>query len=233
MGELMEKLDSIRDLFDRMKVTPQPAKYHPEGDVFTHTAIVYASMKFATRGDAGSAALKMAAVFHDIGKVATTVVHDNGKITAYGHEHESVRIFDKYQPVALKGMNPFEVDAARYIIKNHMKIKLVEQMRPTKVQQLIDEAVDIVERHGFAKGNTFLYYHLQHFSNFDDMLHSTYVRIHLRNLTATDVIEDEKERLDYFINTLLQSRVNVHNLIVERLGNKRDDVSIQETGGTS
>lgn len=75
---------------------PQPAKYHPEGDVWTHTLHVCDEM--VTIG--GDYIDVFSACLHDAGKVKTTKVYDDGKITAYGHaEYGSLlarEFFQKY-----------------------------------------------------------------------------------------------------------------------------------------
>ena len=75
---------------------PQPAKYHPEGDVWTHTLHVCDEMA-ALGGDHVDMFI---ALLHDIGKKDTTKVYEDGKITAYGHAEHGFTLarefFEKY-----------------------------------------------------------------------------------------------------------------------------------------
>ncbi len=60
--------------------TPQPQEYHAEGDVAIHTRLAIESCPSECDPD-----LLWVALLHDIGKPATTVQNENGRITAYGH----------------------------------------------------------------------------------------------------------------------------------------------------
>jgi tRNA nucleotidyltransferase (CCA-adding enzyme) len=67
----------------------QDPRYHPEGDVWTHTMLVCdAAASIAERdGFTGDdrLVLMFAALCHDLGKPSTTVVHADGRITSAGH----------------------------------------------------------------------------------------------------------------------------------------------------
>jgi len=69
----------------------QEPEWHPEGDVFTHTALVLdEAAKLRDGLDRGrSAALMLAAIAHDFGKPATTV-REGGRIRSPGHEAAGV-----------------------------------------------------------------------------------------------------------------------------------------------
>lgn len=60
--------------------TPQPPKYHAEGDVAVHTCLAIEACPVDCDPD-----LLWVALLHDIGKPATTEQRDDGRITAYGH----------------------------------------------------------------------------------------------------------------------------------------------------
>lgn len=74
--ELTAALPELREFED----TPQPPEYHAEGDVAVHTRLALA----ACPADA-EPALLWAVLLHDIGKPATTVRHDDGRVTAHDH----------------------------------------------------------------------------------------------------------------------------------------------------
>jgi tRNA nucleotidyltransferase (CCA-adding enzyme) len=73
---------------------PQDASHHPEGDAYIHTYYVTeAAEEIADREDLSmldTLILVFAAITHDFGKATTTVVHEDGRITAYGHPEAGV-----------------------------------------------------------------------------------------------------------------------------------------------
>jgi tRNA nucleotidyltransferase (CCA-adding enzyme) len=73
---------------------PQNPLYHPEGDVFTHTALTCdAAAAIADEqhfGKEESTILLLAALCHDFGKPATTILNDRGVWTSPNHALEGV-----------------------------------------------------------------------------------------------------------------------------------------------
>lgn len=61
---------------------PQYHKHHPEGDVFTHTMFCV--------DEAKDEFIRCAMLCHDLGKVTTTKLNNDGKITSIGHETAGV-----------------------------------------------------------------------------------------------------------------------------------------------
>ena len=81
-------LDGLREL---MQQTPQDKKFHGEGDVLAHTLMVYDLIDVRGLSASQAAALKIAALMHDIGKVRTTQV--NGEdITCPNHSQVGARM---------------------------------------------------------------------------------------------------------------------------------------------
>jgi len=65
----------------------QDPGFHPEGDVWTHTLhCMDAFAETRTGNDREDLIVGLAALCHDLGKVSTTTIDENGKIHAYGHE---------------------------------------------------------------------------------------------------------------------------------------------------
>ena len=79
--------------------TPQNPKWHPEGDVWTHTALVCNEARLAAEqaqedgepfSDLERTVLMFAALAHDFGKPATTRRDAEGTIRSHGHAEEGV-----------------------------------------------------------------------------------------------------------------------------------------------
>lgn len=90
-------LSAMRGLLPELEAllnVPQDEKHHPEGPAFIHTLFVISAANYI----ASRAALNVqdrfillnAALCHDLGKATTTVVHDDGRITAYGHDDAGI-----------------------------------------------------------------------------------------------------------------------------------------------
>jgi len=62
---------------EAMRQTPQPVKYHGEGDVFTHTMMVYEALlslpEYQSLNERQRHILNIASLLHDVGKIATTI----------------------------------------------------------------------------------------------------------------------------------------------------------------
>lgn len=88
---ILEKLHpEIHMLID----TPQDSQWHPEGDVWIHTKLVTDIAAEIVRkhklSDDTALVILLAAFLHDVGKPATTVQNDKGRITAHGHPEAGI-----------------------------------------------------------------------------------------------------------------------------------------------
>lgn len=120
----------IKDYIDKCKSIPQSPKWHPEGDVDIHNRIVY--NRAVKHGDIN---LILAAFFHDLGKVDTTALNKHGSFSAHGHEHVSARLATKYKQwiESFKfGSMQANGDLVHDIVKDHMRIKHMPEMRKIK-----------------------------------------------------------------------------------------------------
>jgi hypothetical protein len=82
-GELFNIIPALKGLDE----APQDPRWHPEGDVWTHTLLVIENLP-----SNATFAMALAALFHDVGKATATVIHETGRISAHGHESDSKKI---------------------------------------------------------------------------------------------------------------------------------------------
>lgn len=70
--------------------TPQNPKWHPEGVVFEHTMqVLDAAAREELLPRSEKLVLMYAALCHDLGKVVTTTIRPDGRLSSHGHEAES------------------------------------------------------------------------------------------------------------------------------------------------
>jgi putative nucleotidyltransferase with HDIG domain len=73
----------------RLAATPQDSRHHAEGDVLTHTRMVAEALiglaGWRSLPTTERAQIFVAALFHDIGKPATTQIEPDGRISSHGH----------------------------------------------------------------------------------------------------------------------------------------------------
>ena len=82
-GELFTMIPSLKGL-DQVDQDP---RWHPEGNVWTHTLLVIENLP-----PTATFAMALSALLHDVGKAYTTQIYESGRITAYGHEGVSKKI---------------------------------------------------------------------------------------------------------------------------------------------
>lgn len=109
--------------------TPQNPKHHPEGDVWTHTICVLKQLQPGC-----SLTLALAALFHDIGK-PDTLGEKNGQPTFYGHDEVGAK---KTEEILRDLRFPNDVvERVVFLVENHMKFMICEEMRPSKLMRWI------------------------------------------------------------------------------------------------
>lgn len=101
---------------------PQQVDHHPEGDVWNHTLMVCdQAALIADREDLFTyerIILLFAALTHDFGKPATTVIHDDGRITAYDHPQKGVE--SAYTFLRNIGMDNTMIAHVIPLVREHM-----------------------------------------------------------------------------------------------------------------
>ena len=131
----IELLDGVGGLklilpeIEALKHTEQSRDHHSEGDVFKHTMMLLDNLP-----KEASLRLKLAGLFHDIGKPSTQEKKEDGKIIFYGHDEKGVEIFRKIAN-RLKLPNDLKKDII-WLIENHMfpLSPNVETIKSTKLE---------------------------------------------------------------------------------------------------
>lgn len=141
-GTLFEAIPQLRGL-DQI---PQDPRWHPEGDVWTHTLLVIENLPTNA-----TFAMSLAALLHDTGKASTTKILETGAITAHGHEEISadlaLSILDSFNTdVLLKEEVVFLV---RYHMMAHNKDTTVKSLRRL-IRKGGSDLVDQLLQHGVA-----------------------------------------------------------------------------------
>ena len=117
----------------------QNPKFHPEGDVWTHTMMVLDRAAHFRPCVSDPYAFMLLALTHDFGKITTTEFV-NGAIHAYGHELQGAEIAERFLDRVCHGSN-----IKKYIanmIPNHMRPNKIAEARSAvkKTNRMFDDA---------------------------------------------------------------------------------------------
>ena len=118
-------LSKVLPEVDDLSWCVQSVQWHPEGDALEHTILVMERVK-----KHGSLAV-MAAMLHDIGKPVT-----REGMTYHGHAKSGIEIAESI--MKRFGRPKIEVEAIKFVVENHMKIKEIENMKASKRRKLYD-----------------------------------------------------------------------------------------------
>lgn len=141
-GELFQIIPALKGL----DLVPQDPRWHPEGDVWTHTLLVIENLPAEA-----SFATALSALMHDVGKSTTTVIHDTGRITALGHEDESKKI--AAQILVDLGADAKLQEDVLFLIFRHMLAHNNEVNKRTLKRLIVEANSDLVDQlllHGVA-----------------------------------------------------------------------------------
>lgn len=152
-GILKVILPEITDLIG----VEQPQKFHPEGDVFTHTIKALGLLK-----PEASPVLSWSVLLHDIGKPPTKTVTDRIRF----HNHDRVgAVMAREILKRLRASNTL-IKGVEACIENHMNFKNVKQMRLSTLKKMlsretIDEElelhrIDCLASHGILDNYNYL-----------------------------------------------------------------------------
>jgi len=122
-GLLKQVLPEVADMIG----VEQPAGFHPEGDVFTHTMLMLDKM------DAPTETLALGVLFHDVGKPPTFAVRD--RIRFDNH----CKVGGEMAAAICKRLRcPRKViQRVRHLVADHMRFKDVEKMRDSTLKRFL------------------------------------------------------------------------------------------------
>jgi poly(A) polymerase len=110
----------------------QPANFHPEGDVYTHTRLM---LSMLPRGCKET--LAFGVLLHDIAKPRTRAVEPDGKVTYYGHTDQGAAIASEMMQRLRRSR--FVQDRVAYLVRYHLRMCMAPRMRPATLKRMIAE----------------------------------------------------------------------------------------------
>jgi poly(A) polymerase len=133
--ELLESLGLLPYVLPEiavMKGVAQPAQFHPEGDVWTHTLIMLSQLPAGT-----PEALAWGVLLHDVGKPPTFTLPagPNDRIRFNEHEHVGTRMAEAICR-RLRFSNE-ETTQIAALVANHMKFKDVPRMKTSTLKRFV------------------------------------------------------------------------------------------------
>ncbi|MCR4392128.1 MAG: HD domain-containing protein [Candidatus Acetothermia bacterium] len=134
---LLEELGLLRHVLPEiaaLRGVPQPPEYHPEGDVLVHTVAAVG----AADGVWDDPVLKLAVLFHDVGKPAA--LERSGGENMGGHCGIGARIAE--EALTRLRLPRREVDRVAYLVREHMRVARLPEMGIGKQVRLLGEGED-------------------------------------------------------------------------------------------
>jgi poly(A) polymerase len=117
---------------DALSGVEQYAKYHPEGDVWQHTLLMFRNLDAPA-----SAPLAWSILLHDIGKKPTFSCGSDGIPHFYCHESVGA---DMVEVIAQRLRFPVAMaETVTHAVRNHMRFAHVKSMRQAKLKRLLAE----------------------------------------------------------------------------------------------
>ncbi|MFB3906303.1 MAG: CCA tRNA nucleotidyltransferase [Acidobacteriota bacterium] len=129
-------LDVILPEVAAMRGVPQPPEFHPEGDVFVHTRLM-----FETAGQVADPILALAILLHDVGKPPTLTVRD--RIRFDGHDQKGAELAEAIgRRLRLPGE---QIEEVTELVREHLRFIPVQEMRESTLKRFLRK--ENVEKH--------------------------------------------------------------------------------------
>lgn len=128
--KLAKELSEILALADCEQLGP----FHAEGDVLTHTKLVVANLPASANPE-----LIWAGILHDVAKPQTRSEKvRNGETITQFIGHEKIGADLAYEITGRLGLNELAREKIKWLIKNHMRVFTVIQMREHKARESVN-----------------------------------------------------------------------------------------------
>ncbi len=128
---LLDESGLLRELLPEvaaMKGVAQPPEFHPEGDVFTHVKQMLDAMP-----PEPSVTLAFAVLLHDVGKPPTFRIADRIRFD----EHDVIGAQMTENILRRLRFSNEEIEQIVACVAGHMRLRHVQQMRPSKLKRLL------------------------------------------------------------------------------------------------
>ena len=136
--ELMAQTGMLREILPEvaaMQGVEQPPRFHPEGDVWQHTLMMF-DILAGDKISRVSPVLAWGALLHDVGKPVSRSEDENG-VHFYGHVQQGEKIADEIMQ-RLK-FSRAQRETVLNLILQHMIFMNVQKMRPARLKRFLRE----------------------------------------------------------------------------------------------
>ncbi|HLX64102.1 MAG TPA: CCA tRNA nucleotidyltransferase [Planctomycetota bacterium] len=131
--ELLKKCRLLRYVLpdiDALQGVPQPAQFHPEGDVWEHTLMLLGQLCNSPL------TVALGALLHDVGKPATIEMADRIRF----NEHEKVGAGMAEKIMEHLKYSREQIERVSALVRGHMAFKDVKKMRPATLKRFLRQA---------------------------------------------------------------------------------------------
>lgn len=130
------------NMLNKLKMTEQSPKHHPEGSVWNHTMLVIDEAAKVKDISQDKKVFMWAALLHDIGKPDTTMLR-KGRITSYDHDKLGAELAVRFLTVFIK--DAAFVKKVSTLVRWHMQILFVVNNLPFADIKGMKKSIDINE----------------------------------------------------------------------------------------
>ena len=142
--DVLRRADALRPWFGELAAlidVPQPPRYHPEGDAYTHSMLVLHAAAQKKARALRPEAFVFAALTHDLGKAVSTARGADGEWHACGHENTGVPL--THAMLGRLGVNREIIAYCENMCRLHMRAHVCHygQVEAGRTNLLFDESV--------------------------------------------------------------------------------------------